>query len=295
MKTRLDAELVRRELARSREQAADLIESRSVLVNGIPATKPATQVDAETSIVLAGKRDDFVSRGGHKLAGALEVFADVVVEGKVCLDAGASTGGFTDVLLRQGAKKVIAVDVGYGQLAWELRQDERVVILDRTNIRHLTGDMVGEDVEIVVADLSFISLSLVLPALAAVSKPSADFLLMVKPQFEVGRERLGAGGVVRDPALRRSAVLDVAQSAYDVGLGTMGVAASPLPGPAGNVEYFLWLRRGAPAIDESALDRGDRDGTSLMSSRKAILVVNATRPEAVHAATTLAVLLGRVL
>jgi len=255
MKTRLDAELVRRELARSREQAADLIESRSVLVNGIPATKPATQVDAETSIVLAGKRDDFVSRGGHKLAGALEVFSDVVIDGKVCLDAGASTGGFTDVLLRADAKKVIAVDVGYGQLAWELRQDERVVILDRTNIRHLTGDMVGEEVEIVVADLSFISLSLVLPALAAVSKASADYLLMVKPQFEVGRERLGAGGVVRDPALRRLAVLDVAQSAYDVGLGTMGIAASPLPGPAGNVEYFLWLRRGAPEIDEAALDR----------------------------------------
>ena len=254
MKTRLDAELVRRELARSREQAADLIESRSVLVNGIPATKPATQVDSQTSIVLAGKRDDFVSRGGHKLAGALDVFTEVVIDGKVCLDAGASTGGFTDVLLRRGARKVIAVDVGYGQLAWELRSNEKVVILDRTNIRHLTGEMVGDDVDIVVADLSFISLSLVLPALAAVSKSSADFLLMVKPQFEVGRERLGAGGVVRDPALRRSAVLDVAQSAYDVGLGTMGIAASPLPGPAGNVEYFLWLRRGAPAISEAELD-----------------------------------------
>ena len=254
MKTRLDAELVRRELARSREQAADLIESRSVLVNGIPATKPATQVDAQTSIVLAGKRDDFVSRGGHKLAGALDVFTEVVIDGKVCLDAGASTGGFTDVLLRRGARKVIAVDVGYGQLAWELRSNEKVVILDRTNIRHLTGEMVGDDVDIVVADLSFISLSLVLPALAAVSKSSADFLLMVKPLFEVGRERLGAGGVVRDPALRRSAVLDVAQSAYDVGLGTMGIAASPLPGPAGNVEYFLWLRRGAPAISEAELD-----------------------------------------
>ena len=254
MKTRLDAELVRRELARSREQAADLIESRSVLVNGIPATKPATQVDAQTSIVLAGKRDDFVSRGGHKLAGALDVFTEVVIDGKVCLDAGASTGGFTDVLLRRGARKVIAVDVGYGQLAWELRSNEKVVILDRTNIRHLTGEMVGDDVDIVVADLSFISLSLVLPALAAVSKSSADFLLMVKPQFEVGRERLGAGGVVRDPALRRSAVLDVAQSAYDVGLGTMGIAASPLPGPAGNVDYFLWLRRGAPAISEAELD-----------------------------------------
>jgi 23S rRNA (cytidine1920-2'-O)/16S rRNA (cytidine1409-2'-O)-methyltransferase len=177
------------------------------------------------------------------------------VEGKKCLDAGASTGGFTDVLLRRSASLVVAVDVGYGQLAWELRQDARVKVLDRTNIRHLTGEQVGEDIDLVVADLSFISLSLVLPALAAVSKPEADFVLMVKPQFEVGREKLGAGGVVRDPALRRSAVLDVAESAYDVGLGTMGIAASPLPGPAGNVEYFLWLRRGAPAIDEKALDQ----------------------------------------
>ena len=255
MKTRLDAELVRRELARSREHAADLIESRSVLVSGIPATKSATQVDAETSITLQGDRDDFVSRGGHKLAGALEVFADVQVSGKVCLDAGASTGGFTDVLLRGGAKLVVAVDVGYGQLAWELRQDPRVKILDRTNIRHLTGDMVGEEIDLVVADLSFISLSLVLPALAAVSRPNADYVLMVKPQFEVGREKLGAGGVVRDPALRRAAVLDVAEAAYDVGLGTMGIAASPLPGPAGNVEYFLWLRRGAPAIAAEDVDR----------------------------------------
>jgi 23S rRNA (cytidine1920-2'-O)/16S rRNA (cytidine1409-2'-O)-methyltransferase len=255
MKTRLDAELVRRELARSRDQAADLIEKRSVLVNGIPATKTATQVDAQTSIVIAGDRDDFVSRGGHKLAGALDAFIDIEVTGKRCLDAGASTGGFTDVLLRRGAAHVVAVDVGYGQLAWELRQDARVSILDRTNIRHLTGEMVGEAIDLVVADLSFISLTLVLPALAEVSKPEADFVIMVKPQFEVGREKLGAGGVVRDPALRKSAVIDVAESAYDVGLGTLGIAASPLPGPAGNVEYFLWLRRGAPQIDESALDR----------------------------------------
>lgn len=254
MKTRLDAELVRRGLARSREHAADLIESRSVLVTGIPASKPATQVDAETSIVLQGDRDDFVSRGGHKLAGALESFSDIVVAGKRCLDAGASTGGFTDVLLRQDASQVVAVDVGYGQLAWELRQNPRVTILDRTNIRHLTGEMVGEPIDLVVADLSFISLTLVLPALAAVSKSDADFVLMVKPQFEVGREKLGAGGVVRDPNLRRTAVLEVAQSAYDVGLGTLGIAASPLPGPAGNVEYFLWLRRGASEIDEAMLD-----------------------------------------
>ncbi len=260
MKTRLDAELVRRELARSRDAAADLIEKRSVLVNGIPATKPATQVDAETSIVIAGDRDDFVSRGGHKLDGALSIFEGVTVEGKRCLDAGASTGGFTDVLLRRDAAHVVAVDVGYGQLAWELRQDERVTILDRTNIRHLTGEMVGEPIDLVVADLSFISLTLVLPALAAVSKSDADFVVMVKPQFEVGREKLGAGGVVRDPALRKSAVIDVAESAYDVGLGTLGVTASSLPGPAGNVEYFLWLRRGAPEIDRKAIDEAIAKG-----------------------------------
>lgn len=260
MKTRLDAELVRRELARSRDHAADLIESRSVLVNGIPASKPATQVDAETSIIIDGNKDDFVSRGGHKLAGALDAFSQVSVEGKRCLDAGASTGGFTDVLLRRGAAHVVAVDVGYGQLAWELQQNPKVTVLDRTNIRHLTGDQVGEPVDLIVADLSFISLSLVLPALAAVSQPHADFLLMVKPQFEVGRERLGAGGVVRDPELRKAAVLDVAQSAYDVGLGTMGITASPLPGPSGNVEYFLWLRRGAPEISISELDSAIAQG-----------------------------------
>ena len=260
MKTRLDAELVRRELARSRDAAADLIEKRSVLVNGIPATKPATQVDAQTSIVIAGERDDFVSRGGHKLDGALAHFSGVNVEGKRCLDAGASTGGFTDVLLRRKAAHVVAVDVGYGQLAWELRQDERVTILDRTNIRHLTGEMVGEPIDLVVADLSFISLTLVLPALAAVSKPDADYVVMVKPQFEVGREKLGAGGVVRDPQLRKAAVADVADSAYDVGLGTLGVTASSLPGPAGNVEYFLWLRRGAPQIDLEAIDEAIAKG-----------------------------------
>lgn len=255
MKNRLDAELVRRGLARSRETAADLIESRSVLVNGIPASKSATQVSADTSIVIQGERDDFVSRGGYKLAGALDAFPEIKVEGKRALDAGASTGGFTDVLLRRGADEVVAVDVGYGQLAWELRQNPKVKVLDRTNIRHLTGEQVGAPVDLIVADLSFISLTLVLPALAAVSKSEADYLLMVKPQFEVGREQLGAGGVVRDAALRKSAVQEVAESAFDVGLGTKGIVASVLPGPAGNVEYFLWLRRGAGPIDESELDR----------------------------------------
>jgi 23S rRNA (cytidine1920-2'-O)/16S rRNA (cytidine1409-2'-O)-methyltransferase len=242
MKTRLDAELVRRGLARSRDHAADLIESRAVLVIGIPASKPASQVDAETSIVIAGKRDDFVSRGGHKLAGALDHFSSVVVEGKRALDAGASTGGFTDVLLKRGARDVVAVDVGYGQMAWELRQDPRVIILDRTNVRHLTLDQVGEAAEVVV------------------STPSADFLMMVKPQFEVGRERLGAGGVVRDPELRAAAVQEVADCAYDMGLGCLGVVASSLPGPAGNVEYFLWLRRGSPELSVLDLATAIADG-----------------------------------
>ena len=242
-------------MARSRDHAADLIESRTVLVTGIPASKPATQVDAETSITLQGERNDFVSRGGHKLAGALDAFPEINVAGKRALDAGASTGGFTDVLLKRDVAQVIAVDVGYGQLAWELRTDPRVVVLDRTNVRHLTIEQIGEPVDLIVADLSFISLTLVLPALVSVSRTAADFLVMVKPQFEVGRERLGAGGVVRDPQLRKSAVREVADAAYDMGLGCNGVVASSLPGPSGNVEYFLWLRRGSAEISEEALNR----------------------------------------
>ena len=176
------------------------------------------------------------------------------VSGKTALDAGASTGGFTDVLLKRGAKKVVAVDVGYGQLAWELQKDTRVKILDRVNVRNLTPAQVGEEIDLVVADLSFISLKLVLPALISVAKEGADFLVMVKPQFEVGKEKLGAGGVVRDVHLRKEAVVEVANAAFALTLGTLGVVASPLPGPSGNVEYFLWLRKGAPALLEVDLD-----------------------------------------
>jgi 23S rRNA (cytidine1920-2'-O)/16S rRNA (cytidine1409-2'-O)-methyltransferase len=203
---------------------------------------------------LADERDEYVSRGGHKLAGALDAFKELKVEGRVALDAGASTGGFTDVLLKRGAKKVIAVDVGYGQLAWEIRQDSRVEIHDRTNVRALNRDVIRDEIDLVVADLSFISLAMVLPALISVSSSETDFLLMVKPQFEVGREKLGAGGVVREPELRRAAVYEVAKSAYELGLGTFGVVASPLPGPSGNVEYFLWLKGGGAMITDHDLD-----------------------------------------
>jgi len=203
---------------------------------------------------LAKERDDFVSRGGHKLAGALDHFTGISITGRRALDAGASTGGFTDVLLKRGVAHVVAVDVGYGQLAWEIRQDPRVTVLDRTNVRHLTLEQVGAPVNLVVADLSFISLTLVIPALIEVTTADADLVIMVKPQFEVGREKLGAGGVVRDSQLRKHAVQEVAQSAYELGLGCVDVVASPLPGPSGNVEYFLWLKRGGSQLDERILD-----------------------------------------
>ena len=254
MKTRLDAELVRRELARSRENAVELIAAGKVLVNGIPATKAATQVDAQISITLKDEQTEFVSRGGHKLAGALDHFVDIKVKDRVALDAGASTGGFTDVLLKRGAKKVIAADVGYGQLAWQLQSDNRVKILDRVNVRSLTKEQVEEDIDLIVADLSFISLKLVLPALIDVAKDEADFLVMVKPQFEVGKEKLGAGGVVRDPDLRKEAVAAVADSAFALGLGCLGVVASSLPGPSGNIEYFLWLNKAGQALLQVDLD-----------------------------------------
>ncbi|HSK25859.1 MAG TPA: TlyA family RNA methyltransferase [Jiangellales bacterium] len=261
---RLDAELVRRGLARSREHAAELVGSGRVSVSGAPATKPATAVDPAAAILVAdsGAGPEYVSRGGVKLAGALDVFepAGLGVPGRRCLDAGASTGGFTDVLLRRGAAQVLAVDVGYGQLAWSLRSDPRVVVLERTNVRDLDVGLLGGPVGLVVADLSFISLRLLLPALARVCSSDADLVLMVKPQFEVGRGRVGRGGVVRDPGLRAEAVVAVAEAAGEVGLGTAGVVASPLPGPSGNVEYFLWLRRGAPPASPEAIDRAVREG-----------------------------------
>ena len=262
---RLDAELVRRKLARSREHASELIAAGRVTVGGTTATKPATQVETGAAVVVAADENDpdYVSRGGHKLAGALAAFTPrgLVVEGRRCLDAGASTGGFTDVLLRAGARQVLAVDVGYGQLAWSLQSDERVVVMDRTNVRELSLEQIGgEPVDLVVGDLSFIPLGLVLPALSACAGPEADLVLMVKPQFEVGRERLGSGGVVRSPQLRREMIEKVAAQGAELRYGVRGVAASPLPGPSGNVEYFLWFRRDAAPLDPAEAARAVAEG-----------------------------------
>lgn len=261
---RLDAELVRRKIARSREQAVDWIKDGRVTVNGFAAHKPATVVEPDASIKVAMDEDDqWASRGAHKMIGALDAFTPLgldVVDKRV-LDAGASTGGFTDVLLDRGAREVIAADVGYGQLIWRLQNDPRVTVLDRTNIRHLTPEMMGGPADLMVGDLSFISLRLVLPAIADCLRDGADLLPMVKPQFEVGKERLGSGGVVRSNELRAEVTGDVARFAAGLGLSCRGVVASPLPGPSGNVEYFLWLVK-----DGGASVPADRDLDAMIAT-----------------------------
>jgi 23S rRNA (cytidine1920-2'-O)/16S rRNA (cytidine1409-2'-O)-methyltransferase len=255
---RLDAALVKQGLARSREQAVDAIAAGRVTVGGLPARKASTAVAPDAVLRVArGDEEEWASRGAYKLLGALAAWGtaqpSLQVDGKRCLDAGASTGGFTDVLLRRGAREVVAVDVGYGQLRWCLQNDPRVIVHDRTNVRTLTPADIGGPVDLVVADLSFISLPLVLPALIGCTTDQGELLLLVKPQFEVGRDAVGAGGVVREPELRASAIRGVADRASELGFGVRGVVASPLPGPAGNVEYLLWLARDAAPLREDEL------------------------------------------
>lgn len=244
---RIDSELVRRKLARSRTHAQEMIAEGRVKLDGEVVMKPARQMDPAQAIVIAeSEQIEYVSRGAHKLAGALDSLGEAapIVKGRRCLDAGASTGGFTDVLLRRGAASVVAVDVGYGQLAWRLQSDPRVEVRDRTNVRTMKAGDVDPAPSLVVGDMSFISLTLVIPALVAVAAENSDFLLMVKPQFEIGKERLGHGGVVRNPEHHVETVESVARCAMDNGLGILAIEASPLPGPSGNVEYFLHMRAG---------------------------------------------------
>lgn len=226
------------------------IEEGVVNVNGVAATRPTTMVAPDTSVTLIREVRRFVSRGGDKLDGALERM-QVLVQGKRWLDAGASTGGFTDCLLQRGAAAVIAVDVGYGQLDWALRNDERVTVMERVNVRDLRPQQLSWVPEGVVADLSFISLRTVMPALVAVAGNATDFVLMIKPQFEVGRENVGKGGVIRDPALWDMAISVVLSTAEQSGLGLVSATASDLPGPAGNREFFVWLRQGAEGSSDA--------------------------------------------
>ncbi|MCC9144976.1 MULTISPECIES: TlyA family RNA methyltransferase [unclassified Arthrobacter] len=258
---RLDQELVTRGLARSRTQAAKLIAAGRVLRAGKPAAKPSAPVDAgERLEVLDDGLPDYVSRAGHKLAGALAAFPAVNPVGLRCLDAGASTGGFTDVLLRAGATHVAAVDVGHGQLVEALRRDPRVSVYEGMNVRYLDPEDIGGTVDLTVADLSFISLTKVVGPLAAATRPGGSLLLMVKPQFEVGREKLDRTGVVTDPARHRSAVASVATAAMAAGLEIGGIAPSPLPGQNGNVEFFMWLQVPGPVPGRPA-ETGHGEGT----------------------------------
>lgn len=250
---RLDAELVRRGLASSRTEARGAIEQGRVTIRGVPVTRPAALVSPEAAITIEGPAARFVSRGGEKLDSALGRLS-VPVAGRLWLDAGASVGGFVDRLLQGGARAVAAVDVGYGQLHWRLRNDSRVVVLERTNARSLRASDLPWSPDGVVADLSFISLTLVLPAVAPLATEDADFVLLVKPQFEVGREAVPRGGVVREPGLWREAIERVLGAAGALGLGLVDAVVAEPPGPAGNREFFVHLRRGV-AGDPEAVKR----------------------------------------
>jgi len=236
-KSRLDVLLVSRGLVRSREEAQRMILAGDVRVGDRPAAKPSENVAAD-AILTVGQRPRFVSRGGDKLDGALRAFG-VDVSGLVALDVGASTGGFTDCLLQHGVRRVYAVDVGYGQLDWRIRQDPRVVVVERQNVRALPRSCIPQPVELAVADVSFISLRLVLPKVKEVASPAATVIALVKPQFEVGRGKVGKGGVVRDAALHREAVDAVRQAGRALGFVERGFAESSLHGPSGNREFFL--------------------------------------------------------
>jgi 23S rRNA (cytidine1920-2'-O)/16S rRNA (cytidine1409-2'-O)-methyltransferase len=254
VRRRLDVELVRRGLVTSRTRAAEAVEEGRVTVGGAPTRSVARQVDEHEPIVLTGDPPRFVSRGGEKLDAALDRF-ELDITGARALDAGASTGGFTDCLLQRGAAAVVAVDVGRGQLDWSLRQDARVMLLERTNLRSLALPEIGDEpCAVAVADLSFISLTLVAPALDRLTTPDADLVLLVKPQFEAGRERVSRGGIVRDPSVHRAVLDDVTRGLAGAGIGVVAAMPSPLRGAAGNVEFLFHARKGGPVVTADALD-----------------------------------------
>ena len=254
MRRRLDVELVRRGLVDTRSRATEAIAAGRVLVDGAPAERAARQVSPTEQVTVRGEPPAFVSRGGEKLDAALTAFP-LVVAGRRALDVGASTGGFTDCLLRRGAAHVHAVDAGRGQFAWSLRTDPRVTLLERTNARRLDADAIGGPVSLAVTDVSFISLLTVAPALARVTTPDADLVLLAKPQFEVGKGRVPRGGVVRDAAVHAEVLRTLAGGLEDAALPVVAAMASPLRGADGNREFLLWVRRGQLAADPEALAR----------------------------------------
>jgi len=242
-KQRLDQLVFERGFAESRERAKTTVMSGIVYVNGQKVEKPGTPVDPNAEIEVRGNALPYVSRGGFKLEKALKVFP-VNPTGKVCIDCGASTGGFTDVLLKNGAQKVYAVDVGYGQLAWSLRNDDRVVNLERTNVRYISSEQIPEILDLAVMDVSFISIRLIIPAVSALLKDGGDYICLIKPQFEAGKDEVGKKGVVRDPSVHLSVIREFMSFIETSDLTLMGLDYSPIRGPEGNIEYLAWLKKG---------------------------------------------------
>lgn len=243
MKQRLDVALVERGLIASREKAKVVIMEGLVYVNGQKSDKAGTQIKDDDKIEIRGETMRYVSRGGKKLEKAMQVFP-ISLDGCVCIDIGASTGGFTDCMLQNGAVKVYSVDVGYGQLAWSLRNDERVVNLERTNIRYVTDEQIPEPVDFISVDVSFISLTLVLPVAWRLLREGAQMVCLVKPQFEAGKDKVGKKGVVREPSIHREVIEKVAGCAAELGFALRGLDYSPIKGPEGNIEYLLFLQKG---------------------------------------------------
>jgi len=241
-KERLDVLLVQRGLSTSRERAKADIMSGLVYVGGQRVDKAGTSVPEDAEIELRGSSLAFVSRGGLKLEKALDTFG-VTPDGKICVDCGASTGGFTDCMLKRGAEKVYAIDVGYGQLAWSLRSDDRVVVMERTNIRYVTHEQVPDEIQLAVIDVSFISLRIVLPAVKALLAPDGEIVCLIKPQFEAGKEKVGKKGVVRDISVHKEVLRDFVANAESLGFGVKGITFSPIKGPEGNIEYLGWLQQ----------------------------------------------------
>lgn len=242
-KIRLDQRVFELGLTPSRERARTTIMAGQVFVDGQRADKPGMAISPESTVEVRGETLPYVSRGGLKLEKALKTF-EYDPSGQTCIDCGASTGGFTDVLLKNGAAKVYAVDVGYGQLAWSLRNDERVVSMERTNIRYVTHEQIPESMDLAVMDLSFISLKLVLPPVRALLKENATVICLIKPQFEAGREKVGKKGVVKDPDVHREVIENVLNFAADAGFTPVGLDYSPIRGPEGNIEYLCCLKNG---------------------------------------------------
>ena len=247
-KERLDALLVKRNLVQSRERAKTTIMAGLVLVDGQKVDKAGTMVKPEAEIRVLGNTLPYVSRGGLKLEKAIREFG-VSLQGKVAADIGASTGGFTDCMLQNGAVKVFAIDVGYGQLAWSLRTDERVVNMERTNVRNVTPDQLGQPVDLASIDVAFISLEKVLPSVREMLQPEGEIVALIKPQFEAGREKVGKKGVVREPSVHEEVIFRVLALARQMELTPKALTYSPVKGPEGNIEYLVWLAKGASAAD----------------------------------------------